>query len=238
MRRGGPRRYLYNQGIVPPGPHPPLAQLSCFDPWSCRERHARQAGTGHRRHARRDASRTPGPSSTPRSARSSAGTSAPTPARRSGSRRPRSFKFDPLKDVKGFDDLKKFGLFEDDWLRGGPVQPLGAEGAARTSRATSSRPAAPPASPRAASSSTTSGSTTRCSATRCRTSSSRRARNWLMLGPSGPRRLRLAVEHLCPVPRRHLLLHRPRPALGRQAHQEGLDGAPARRTRSTASTRR
>ena len=24
--------------------------------------------------------------------------------------------FDPLKEVKGFDDLKKFPLFEEDWL--------------------------------------------------------------------------------------------------------------------------
>ncbi len=30
-------------------------------------------------------------------------------------------KFDPLKDVKCFDDLKKFPLFEDDELRGGPI---------------------------------------------------------------------------------------------------------------------
>src|SRR5690349_20222042 len=34
----------------------------------------------------------------------------------------KSYKFDPRKDVKGFDDLKKFGLFEDEWLRGGPVR--------------------------------------------------------------------------------------------------------------------
>ena len=34
----------------------------------------------------------------------------------------REFKFDPLKDVKSFDDLKLFGHFEDDWLRGGPVR--------------------------------------------------------------------------------------------------------------------
>ena len=78
-----------------------------------------------------------------------------------------------------------------------PGAPLGAARRCRTSRSTSSRPAAPPASPRAASSSTTSASTTRCSATRCRTSTSPRESNWLMLGPSGPRRLRLAVEHLC-----------------------------------------
>src|SRR5437879_6081721 len=34
--------------------------------------------------------------------------------------RAKSFKFNPLKDVQGFDDLKRFGFFEDDWLRGAP----------------------------------------------------------------------------------------------------------------------
>src|SRR5262249_61693488 len=34
----------------------------------------------------------------------------------------KSFNFNPLKDVKGFDDLKLFGHFEDDWLRGGPLR--------------------------------------------------------------------------------------------------------------------
>ena len=29
--------------------------------------------------------------------------------------------FNPLTDVKGWDDIKKFPFFEDDWLRGGPV---------------------------------------------------------------------------------------------------------------------
>ena len=36
--------------------------------------------------------------------------------------RAQSLPFDPLKDVKGFDDLKKFPPFEDEWLRGGPVR--------------------------------------------------------------------------------------------------------------------
>ncbi|MBI3466332.1 MAG: hypothetical protein HY000_25250, partial [Planctomycetes bacterium] len=31
-------------------------------------------------------------------------------------------KFDPLKEVKCFDDIKKFELFQDEWLRGGPVR--------------------------------------------------------------------------------------------------------------------
>ena len=34
----------------------------------------------------------------------------------------KEFGFDPRKEVRGFDDLKKFPLFEDDWLRGGPVR--------------------------------------------------------------------------------------------------------------------
>ena len=36
--------------------------------------------------------------------------------------RAKQFTFDPLKDVRGFSDLRKFGLFEDEWLRGGPVR--------------------------------------------------------------------------------------------------------------------
>ena len=46
-----------------------------------------------------------------------------------------------------------------------------------------------------------------------------RGGNWLMLGPSGPRRLRLAVEHLAQAPGRHLLLRGPRSTGGSfQAH--------------------
>jgi hypothetical protein len=30
--------------------------------------------------------------------------------------------WDPRRDVNGFADLSKFGLFEDEWLRGGPVR--------------------------------------------------------------------------------------------------------------------
>jgi hypothetical protein len=34
----------------------------------------------------------------------------------------KEFDFDPRKDVQCFEDLKKFPLFEDEWLRGGPVR--------------------------------------------------------------------------------------------------------------------
>ena len=31
-------------------------------------------------------------------------------------------KFDPLTEIKNYDDLKKFPHFEDEWLRGGPIE--------------------------------------------------------------------------------------------------------------------
>jgi phenylacetate-coenzyme A ligase PaaK-like adenylate-forming protein len=103
--------------------------------------------------------------------------------------------FDPRKEVKSFDDLKKFGLFEDEWLRGGPVRRW---------------------QPKALASKPTyvfeTGGTTGIPKSRVvvedhwidyeQFSASLpdkffpKGSNWLMLGPSGPRRLRLAVEHL------------------------------------------
>ncbi|MEM9587751.1 MAG: hypothetical protein AAGA03_10770 [Planctomycetota bacterium] len=103
--------------------------------------------------------------------------------------------FDPLTDVKGFDDLRKFPLFEDDWLRGGPVRrwvPKGHAGKPVYVFET--------------------GGTTGIPKSRVVVNDHwtdyelfsdtlpdqyfPRGSNWLMLGPSGPRRLRLAVEHL------------------------------------------
>ena len=104
--------------------------------------------------------------------------------------------FDPLTEVNGYDDLKKFPLFEDDWLRGGPVRRW---------------------VPRAYDDKATyvfeTGGTTGVPKSRVVIDDFRidyevfsetlpdeyfpRGSNWLMLGPSGPRRLRLAVEHLC-----------------------------------------
>jgi phenylacetate-coenzyme A ligase PaaK-like adenylate-forming protein len=103
--------------------------------------------------------------------------------------------FNPLTEVRSFEDLRKFPEFQDEWLRGGPVRRWVPKGIAEkpiyvfetggTTGVPKSRIAAedfridyslfsdtlpdqyfPPGS------------------------------NWLMLGPSGPRRLRLAVEHL------------------------------------------
>jgi phenylacetate-coenzyme A ligase PaaK-like adenylate-forming protein len=104
-------------------------------------------------------------------------------------------KFDPLKEVKNADDLKKFPPFEDEWLRGGPVRrwvPKGLEGKPIFVFET--------------------GGTTGIPKTRVAMEDFRidyslfsdslpdeffpKGSNWLMLGPSGPRRLRLAIEHL------------------------------------------
>ena len=103
--------------------------------------------------------------------------------------------FDPRRDVKNFDDLSKFPSFEDEWLRGGPMQrwiPKGLAGKPVYVFET--------------------GGTTGIPKTRVAFEDFRtdyelfsetlpdeyfpRGSNWLMLGPSGPRRLRLSVEHL------------------------------------------
>lgn len=105
-------------------------------------------------------------------------------------------KFDPLTEIHCFDDLKKFPAFEDEWLRGGPVRrwvPKAYENSPIYVFET--------------------GGTTGIPKSRIVIDDFRidyemfshtlpdqyfpRGANWLMLGPSGPRRLRLAVEHLC-----------------------------------------
>lgn len=107
----------------------------------------------------------------------------------------RELKFDPLKEVRCFDDLKKFPLFEDEWLRGGPVRRW-------VPKAYADRPIYV----------FETGGTTGIPKSRVVIEDHwidyenfshtlpdeyfPKGANWLMLGPSGPRRLRLAVEHL------------------------------------------
>jgi hypothetical protein len=104
--------------------------------------------------------------------------------------------WDPRKEIRSFDDLKKFQPFQDEWLRGGPVRrwvPSGLSGRPVYIFET--------------------GGTTGVPKSRVAIEDFRidyelfgetlpegyfpLGSNWLMLGPSGPRRLRLAVEHLC-----------------------------------------
>lgn len=106
--------------------------------------------------------------------------------------------WDPREEIGSFADLARFGLFEDDWLRGGPVRRWVPKGLA-------DRPVYV---------FETGGSTgvpkSRINVEDFRTDYSMFSQtisdegfppgsNWLMLGPSGPRRLRLAVEHLAQV---------------------------------------
>ncbi len=103
--------------------------------------------------------------------------------------------FDPRKEIRGYEDLKLFGHFEDSWLRGGPVRRFIPKGLA-------GRPAYV---------FETGGSTgvpkSRVNIEDFQTdyeifsdslseAGFPRGADWLMLGPTGPRRLRLAVEHL------------------------------------------
>ncbi|MDX1948721.1 MAG: hypothetical protein SFU86_25255 [Pirellulaceae bacterium] len=108
----------------------------------------------------------------------------------------RELKFDPLKEVKCYDDIQKFPLFEDEWLRGGPVNRW-------VPKAFLGKPTYV----------FETGGTTGIPKSRVVIDDFRidyenfshtlpdkyfpKGANWLMLGPSGPRRLRLAVEHLC-----------------------------------------
>lgn len=106
------------------------------------------------------------------------------------------FDFDPLTDVNCFEDLRKFPLFEDDWLRGGPVRrwvpqpyqdkPLYVFETGGTTGVPKSRVVMEDHWVDYEMFSET-----------LPDESFPRKSNWLMLGPSGPRRLRLAVEHLC-----------------------------------------
>jgi phenylacetate-coenzyme A ligase PaaK-like adenylate-forming protein len=107
----------------------------------------------------------------------------------------KSLGFDPRQAVHSFEDLKKFPEFEDEWLRGGPIQrwiPQGLKGKPVYVFET--------------------GGTTGIPKSRMQIDDWKtdyemfsatlpddkfpKGSNWLMLGPSGPRRLRLAVEHL------------------------------------------
>jgi len=103
--------------------------------------------------------------------------------------------WDPRQEILGFSDLGRFGHFQDEWLRGGPVRRW-------VPKAYADRPTYV----------FETGGTTGVPKSRINVDDFRidyeqfsetlpdehfpPGANWLMLGPSGPRRLRLAVEHL------------------------------------------
>ena len=111
----------------------------------------------------------------------------------------RTYKFNPLKDIQGFADLKAFPLFEDDWLRASPDTDI----SQWVPRAYLGKKPVYVFE---------TGGTTGIPKTRIVVEDHwidyeqfsptlpdeyfPKGSHWLMLGPSGPRRLRLAVEHL------------------------------------------
>jgi hypothetical protein len=103
--------------------------------------------------------------------------------------------WDPRDAVRGYDDLAKFDAFQDEWLRGGPVRRW-------VPKALANRPI----------SIFETGGSTGVPKSRINIDDFRvdyewfsdtlpdwafpKGTDWLAVGPSGPRRLRLAVEHL------------------------------------------
>jgi len=103
--------------------------------------------------------------------------------------------WDPRRDIHAFADLHKFGHFQDEALRGGPIRrwlPKGLEGRPMHVFETGGSTGVPKSRLQIDDfridydnySNTLSDATFP------------RGADWLMLGPSGPRRLRLAIEHL------------------------------------------
>ncbi len=103
--------------------------------------------------------------------------------------------WDPRSEIQTFADLARFGFFEDEWLRGGPVQrwiPKGYAGRPVYTFETGGSTGVPKS---------------RISIEDFRLDYEAfsatlpdeffpKGADWLSLGPTGPRRLRLAVEHL------------------------------------------
>lgn len=103
--------------------------------------------------------------------------------------------WDPRKEVSNYADLDKFGNFEDDSLRGGPVRrwvPKGYAGKPIYVFETGGSTGVPKSRMQI--------DDFRIDyehfSTTLPDASFPKGSDWLMLGPSGPRRLRLAVEHL------------------------------------------
>ncbi len=104
--------------------------------------------------------------------------------------------WDPRKEVHAYADLDKFGGFQDEWLRGGPVRkwvPKGYAGKPIYIFETGGSTGVPKA---------------RITIDDFRIDYENfsktlpddafpKGADWISIGPSGPRRLRLAVEHLC-----------------------------------------
>jgi hypothetical protein len=107
----------------------------------------------------------------------------------------RKLDWDPRREIQSYADLDRFGFFQDEWLRGGPVRRW-------VPKAYADRPIY----------TFETGGSTGVPKSRINVDDFRidyeafskelpdnafpKGADWIMVGPSGPRRLRLAVEHL------------------------------------------
>jgi phenylacetate-coenzyme A ligase PaaK-like adenylate-forming protein len=107
----------------------------------------------------------------------------------------KKLNWNPIDEIQTYEDLDKFGEFQDEWLRGGPVRRWVPHGFAGKPVYTFET-----------------GGSTGVPKSRININDFRidyemfsetlpdeffpKGADWLMVGPSGPRRLRLAVEHL------------------------------------------
>jgi phenylacetate-coenzyme A ligase PaaK-like adenylate-forming protein len=109
--------------------------------------------------------------------------------------RAKTLGFDPRREINSYDDLDRFGFFEDEWLRGGPVTrwvPKGYAGKPIFTFETGGSTGVPKS---------------RINIEDFRIDYEQFSKtlpdeffppgsDWIMVGPTGPRRLRLGVEHL------------------------------------------
>lgn len=103
--------------------------------------------------------------------------------------------FDPRKEIGGFSDLRILGHFEDEWLRGGPVRrwvPKGLAGQPIYIFETGGSTGVPKSRINIRDFQTDYEMFSKTLSEDGFPTGS----DWLMLGPTGPRRLRLAIEHL------------------------------------------
>ena len=151
--------------------------------------------------------------------------------------RAKTLDFDPRKDVKTYDDLDKFGFFEDEWLRGGPVRRW-------VPKAYADKPIYV----------FETGGSTGVPKSRISVDDFRidyeifsdtlpddvfpKGSDWLMVGPTGPRRLRLAVEHLAQHRGGICFMVDLDPRWVIKLIKNAPDGSDARPTSTTSSIRR
>ena len=103
--------------------------------------------------------------------------------------------FDPRKEIGGYSDLECLGHFKDEWLRGGPVRRW-------VPKALADKPwyvfetGGSTGVPKSRVNSRDFQTDYEIFGDNLNDETFPRGSDWLMLGPTGPRRLRLAIEHL------------------------------------------